>query len=227
MNGQSRNKLECIVFDFDGTLAELRLDFADMKRKIHRLASTYLPPLSASPTLRALELVALYAKELEKTNFAAAVEFHQRGLALIRGIELNAALNGRLFPFTRALLEDLRRRNIKMGIITRNCEKAVRIVFPDIMEYCSVLLTREHVRRVKPHPDHLLQAIVCMKVHPSVTLMVGDHPLDVETGQRAGTLTAGVSSGNSSLGDLSRSGAKWVADNCQELMYQLKEQGHI
>jgi len=227
MSGQRRNKLECIVFDFDGTLAELRLDFADMKSKIHLLGATYLPPIAAHPSLRALELVALYAKELERINLARAAEFSRRGHALIRGIELSAALNGRLFPFTRPLLEDLRRGGIKLCIITRNCEKAVRIVFPDILNLCHILLTRDHVLQVKPHPAHLLQAIRCVKVHPGSTLMVGDHPLDIETGRRAGTLTAGVSSGNSSAEDLSLSGAEWVADNCQELIHQLKEQGRI
>ena len=40
-----RMKIESLVFDFDGTLAELRLDFAEMKLRLNTLAESYLPQL--------------------------------------------------------------------------------------------------------------------------------------------------------------------------------------
>lgn len=224
-NGQHPRKLEAIVFDFDGTLAELHLDFADMKRRLRLLAEEFLghvPPNSALPALEWLE--ALLTK-LRETNEAGARQLDERANSLIRDIEVDAARRGSLFPFTRSILRELRDAGIKVAIITRNCEQAVRIVFPDLDQYCAGFLARDHVHRVKPDPDHLLQALEEIASPPETALMVGDHPLDVQTGHRSGILTAGVASGHASEADLVRSGADLTARNCLELIEILKIRG--
>ena len=48
-------KIECFVFDFDGTLAELRLDFAEMKLRLNSLAESYMAPTPPPPFLPVLE----------------------------------------------------------------------------------------------------------------------------------------------------------------------------
>ena len=133
-------------------------------------------------------------------------------------MEMEAANKGSLFPFTRSILTDLLQRNIKIAIITRNCERAVRLVFPDLDRFCGGFLAREHVPRIKPDPDHLLRALRQVEATPEAALMVGDHPIDIKTGQDAGVMTAGVWSGRASQEDLDKSGAKWTARNCLELI---------
>ena len=140
---------------------------------------------------------------------------------------MDAAHRGRLFPFTRSILTALRHRGIKIAIITRNCGAAVRHVFPDMDLYCQGFLAREDVPKVKPDPDHLLRALSKVVATPEAALMVGDHPIDIKTGLGAGVLTAGVSSGNATREDLSKSGARWIAGNCEELISVLAEQQFI
>ncbi len=222
MNGNEREKLKAVIFDFDGTLAELRLDFADMKHRLKVLAQEYFPEALQTPQMPALEWLESLAAGLHRRDEAAALEFEERAGSLIREIELEAAHRGSLFPFTRSILRELRQGKIKIAIITRNCEEAVRIVFPDLDQYCEGLLARDHVPRVKPDPDHLLRVLEEVAATPETALMVGDHPLDMQTGKRAGTLTAGVSSGNASESDLIRAGADLTARNCQELIRVLK-----
>jgi phosphoglycolate phosphatase len=220
-------RLESIVFDFDGTLAELKIDFYEMKHRIGRLAQSYLdsppPPLK----LPALEWLETLVASVRKDSPENAGEFERSAQSLIVDIELEAARRGALFPFTRQILRRLQDRMVKVAIITRNCEDAVRIVFPDMEDYCSCFLARNHVPRVKPHPDHLLRALQEVKAAPESSLMVGDHPLDIQTGVRAGTLTAGVWSGNASREDLIESGANWTARNCEELIAALGSEGFV
>lgn len=222
MNGNDRHKLKAVVFDFDGTLAELHLDFADMKRRLAALAQRYFREVLETPEMPALEWLETLATRLHPGNPSAALDLEEKAGCLIKEIELAAARRGALFPFTRSVLLELREKRIKVAVVTRNCEKAVRTVFPDIDRYCAGLLARDHVSRVKPDPDHLLQALEKMSATPESALMVGDHPLDVQTGKRAGTLTAGVWSGNASEKDLKRAGADLTAPDCRELMRKLK-----
>ena len=222
MNDQQVKKLKAIIFDFDGTLAELRLDFPEMKRQLGLLAQEYFSRGLQLPNVPALEwLEALHAR-LQQRNEAAAQEFETRAHALIQAIEIEAAHGGALFPFTRSLLRELQEEGIKVAIITRNCEAAVRMVFPDLEHYCAGFLARDHVHRVKPDPDHLLRALETIAASPESALMVGDHPLDMQTGKSAGILTAGVSSGNASEEDLVRAGATLTARNCEELIAALR-----
>lgn len=222
MDKKQPNKLGCIVFDFDGTLAELRLDFGEMKSRLGRLGRAYLDLEPAVPAVPALEWLEILVARVQKVDAAAALEFQDRAQRLIVDMEMEAARNGALFPFTRNLLEGLKEKKIKVAIITRNCEKAVRLVFPDLGSYCMGLLAREHVPRVKPDPDHLFRALQHVAAPPQTALMVGDHPLDIETGKRAGILTAGVWSGRASQQDLIQSGAHWTAQNCRELILALE-----
>jgi phosphoglycolate phosphatase len=225
LNGHQSVKLKAIIFDFDGTLAELRLDFAQMKRQLRILAQDYFPQLPETPNVPALEWLETLCFNLHQRDKAVALEFEERANSLITGIELEAAHRGSLFPFTRSILQELREDRIKVAIITRNCEAAVRIVFPDLDQYCAGFLARDHVHRVKPDPDHILRALEKIAAPPESALMVGDHPLDMQTGKRAGIMTAGVWSGYASQEDLVRAGANLTARNCRELILALKAQG--
>jgi phosphoglycolate phosphatase len=222
-----RTRLESIVFDFDGTLAELRIDFSQMKERLGLLAGDYLPFAPRPTLLPALEWIDELAADIHRTDGTAASEFQERASDLIVEMELEAACKGSLFPFTRGLLSGLLDKGVKIAVITRNCERAIRMVFPDVDEYCSTLLARDHVPRVKPDPDHLLRALACMAAPLETALVVGDHPLDIQTGKRAGILTAGVSSGRVSRVELARSGADWAASNCEELITILEKQDFI
>lgn len=220
-------KLKSIVFDFDGTLAELHIDFNEMKRRMAVLAREHIPVELNSSLPPVLEWMESLATGLGKADPQAAAGFRQRADALIVEMEVEAARRGRLFDYTRPILSNLRLKRIHVAIITRNCEKAVRIVFPDLDGYCGVFLARDHVPRVKPDPDHLFRALEKVVWEPPTTLMVGDHPLDIQTGKRAGVLTAGVSSGRASRDDLAGSGADWTAGNCEQLMLQLEREGWV
>jgi phosphoglycolate phosphatase len=221
-NGKPDRKLEMIVFDFDGTLAELHLDFGDMKRRLAELAGMYLRGVPCVPSVRALEWSELLAASIEAFNEAGAMEFRRKADELVVRMELDSAERGRLFSFTRPMLTELNERGIETAIITRNCEAAVRFVFRDMDRYCGTFLAREHVPRVKPDPDHLLRALNMAGADPAGALMVGDHPIDVETGKSAGVRTAGVWSGSAPESDLLSSGADWVAGDCGGLMEVLR-----
>lgn len=197
-----------------------------MRRKIETLALDYADAAELPPPTNVLEW--LEAAEIRiggNGGGSGLSEFRSRADRLIIDIEMDAARIGGLFSFTRAILGELARAGVRTAIITRNCEEAVRLVFPDIETYCGVLLARGHVPRVKPDPDHLLRALALVGTPPEFALMVGDHPIDIRTGKSAGAMTAGVFSGNASREDLVASGATYTAADCLELMVLLRAEG--
>jgi phosphoglycolate phosphatase len=89
------------------------------------------------------------------------------------------------------LLERLRESGIKIGIVTRNCRRAVDCSIERTGLFFDVLLTRDDVPCVKPHPDHVLRALESLDISPANAVTVGDHTLDVRCGKAAGTKTVG------------------------------------
>lgn len=226
--------LQALVFDFDGTLATLTLDFGEIRSRVVALAAGYLPQPPQADGQPVLEWVESLAQEIERgvkgsagrrNGAGAARQFQTRCAKMIQTMEVAAAAHGRLFPFTRLLLRELAKSGLGLAIITRNCRPALRAVFPDVAQYCDFLLTREDVTRVKPDPSHLLAALERLGCSPTRALMVGDHPLDIETGRRAGTLTAAVASGANNRAVLQAHGPDFLADDVSELMRELRAKG--
>jgi phosphoglycolate phosphatase len=130
---------------------------------------------------------------------------------------MRAAERGGLMPGTKKTLRLLKERGIKVGIITRNCEDAVRKVFPDIDEFCDVFISRDAVKRVKPHPDHLSAAIKILHVSAEESVMIGDHMIDILSGKQAGTKTIGVLTGRITRKEFEEIGADYILNNATEL----------
>lgn len=211
-----------VVFDFDGTLAELVIDFEEMRRRVAGVAAEFLLPAPMPGSRPVLEWIDTVRAEIDgRCGHDAGVHFYFQAHAAVTGMELEAALMGRLFQGTRPLLQQLRHAGARVGVITRNCEAAVRQVFPDINDCCQVFLPRESVRHVKPHPQHLLQALDMLQCAPDAAVMVGDHPMDIATAHNAGTLAAGVASGRVSMQTLEEAGAHAVAPDAPSLFAHL------
>jgi len=220
-------RFQALLFDFDGTLARLTIDFARLRRKITALAEPFLgeePEPSELPVLEWLDELACEIREFDED---LSREFHTRGRLVIQATELDAAREAELFPYTRPLLAGLRQSGVKTGILTRNSTAAVKTVFPDVLACCDAFLAREDVPNVKPHPDHALTLLECLGVRPEHALLVGDHPLDIETARRAGLHAAGVQSGHADHAALAAAAPDYLAQDCLALLGQLRTAGSL
>ncbi len=212
--------VRAVVFDFDGTLAVPTLDFGVMRRAVGKAMAAHADP-AGTPRPAGDGVDSPHRPPAGGAFSQGASALHAEAHAAIRRVEVEAAARGSLFPFTRPMLAALAAMGVPVAIVTRNCPEAVRAVFPDVDALCPCLLTRDDVPSVKPDPDHLLRALDGIGRAPGEALMVGDHPMDIVTGRRAGTLTAGVASGESPADALHAAGADMVADHCGDLMARL------
>jgi phosphoglycolate phosphatase len=210
--------IKAIVFDFDGTLARLNIDFSAMRSSIQSLMTEYRIPEAAAMDLHILEMIDAGGKYLTECRPSDAGIFRSRAHELVTGIEVEAAGRGALLDGTRAMLADLAARSVRTGVVTRNCRIAVLRVFPDISLHCQAFLTRDDTDRVKPHPDHLRSALRSLGVAPAAAVMVGDHPLDILLGRETGTYTIGVLTGHSGREELRSAHADLIIDKATDII---------
>jgi phosphoglycolate phosphatase len=185
--------LDAVIFDLDGTLVQLTIDFWQMRTRVYELATRYGVEVDEQRRqLLALEFIADVTAELGRRSSQQAASFEAGANAAIEAIELEAAQRADLFPGVPELLTWLREQGLKLGIITRNCRAATGAVLESLGPLVDIVLTRNDVPVVKPDPLHLRRALEALGVRGERSLMVGDHPLDVVTGQAVGAFTAGV-----------------------------------
>lgn len=214
-------KLDAIVFDFDGTLALLNIDFKEMRSDILGLASSYGIPEDGTERLFVLEMIAEMRQRIGRKTPGQEAIFSERALKRVTERELAGAVNSNLFPDVKEMLVELRRRGIKTGILTRNCLEAVTVIFPDIRDYSDAVVTRNDTARVKPHPDHIRTVLRILNVEPSQCAMVGDHPMDIRVGKEVGALAVGVLTGYSGIADLRGAGADLILDRAADITSRL------
>jgi phosphoglycolate phosphatase len=218
MTRSSLDGARAVVFDFDGTLAELNIDFPAIYVRLFELADRFGVDRTKVSERYLIELIDQMTTQLAD---GAAAEFYAAATKLVVDEEVVSAERASLFAGTRELLESLRGRGLRVGIVTRNCEAAVKTVFPDVEREVDCFLPRERAGRVKPHPEHLARTLACLGTDPAASLMVGDHPIDIESAKTAGMIPVGVTTGKITKDELVSAGAVIVLARATELVEYL------
>ena len=201
-----------VLFDFDGTLVP-NLDLTDMRRQIAAMAKAAGVPDSVYDSLYIVEIIEASQAWLsdQDTALASSAEAyaaasHQR----INDIEMQAASNTAPFTAVRPVLNQLRDKGYRLGIVTRNCRAAVLTMFPDMDEYVDCLHARDDVVHLKPNPRHLQDNLDALGAEAASSVMVGDGALDMQAGQALGMRCVGVLTGSNDTQALTDAGATEV-----------------
>lgn len=201
-----------VLFDFDGTLVP-NLDLTDMRRQIAAMAKAAGVPDSVYDGLYIVEIIEASQAWLSNQDTALAnsaeayaAASHQR----INDIEMQAASNTAPFTAVRPVLNQLRDKGYRLGIVTRNCRAAVLTMFPDMDEYVDCLHARDDVVHLKPDPRHLQDNLDALGAEAASSVMVGDGALDMQAGQALGMRCVGVLTGSNDTHALTDAGATEV-----------------
>ncbi len=116
------------------------------------------------------------------------------------------AVYTKLFPETLEMLEQLKKRRIKLGIVTSKGKPGTlrTTAFTGLDRIMDVIVTAHDVTRHKPDPEPLLKALKHLDIKPFRSLYVGDSRFDILTGRNAGARTLGVTWGLGSRAELER-----------------------
>lgn len=182
---------KAVIFDFDGTLAETNIDFGEMRRRIYALIQRWsLWEEDMGENRYVLEVIEAARAKLSDGMRQSA--FAAEAAQVLVDVEMETCAHAAPYAGVPEALERLRREGLQLGIVTRNCRACVEHLLERYALPHDVLLTRDDVELVKPHPAHLLAALETLQVAPAQAIMVGDHRSDIECGVAAGCLAVGV-----------------------------------
>lgn len=214
--------VEAILFDLDGTLVETDNRWARQMGQRLAFLRRLNPRLDTDRLGRdlvmALEGPSNYAvSALERLGMEGAI----RGVADYVRRSKGVAVRGAsvLVAGTRDLLAFLDGRFGLAVVTTRARPEALSFLSQQGLEpYFPVVVTRQDVWQMKPHPAPVRRAAALLRVPPSCCVMVGDTTMDVRAARRAGAIAVGVLSGYATREELERAGAHLILGRAVELL---------
>jgi phosphoglycolate phosphatase len=208
--------IKAFIFDFDGTLAKVTLDKQQAKESIIKIAGKYIDPDLAQRLEQLYVAETVYA--LEKHCGASAEVFRREAFQALADLEIAGSEGKHVFLYTKRVLAELRRRGMKLGILSRSCHAALTLAFPDVADYVDAVVTRDDARYVKPHPAHIARVLSLLDVHPSEAVYAGDQASDIETGKMANVITIGVLTGSETKETLEAAKAAYVIADIRRIL---------
>ncbi|MEK6891752.1 MAG: HAD family hydrolase [Nanoarchaeota archaeon] len=179
-------EVKAVLFDMDGVL-------------IDSIDAWYFV---INDTLKHFGLEPISRAKFEK-RFGASIENDVKTLYIgksIREVEKIYNLEFRkrkqhvkLFPQSKLVLENLRHKKLKIGLLTNSTDKITFSILNHfkLKKYFDVILTMNDVKRRKPAPDMVLKACRKLKVKPKNAILIGDTQNDMLAGKKAGCVTVG------------------------------------
>ena len=191
-----------VLFDLDGTLVETHIDFPAMTNLTEALARE----AGASPEVTEgkdiLGMVDAAVDDLTARG-GDGPEWRRQVFGELERLEVEGCAHPVLLPGTQELLAALTANGVKVGVVTRNCRRVAVGLLARFALPHHLLLSRNDVVKSKPNPEHLWDALRLLNARPDEALMVGDHWMDVQAGERAGLAAT--------LGVLGKNNADWFA----------------
>jgi len=212
-------KLQAIVFDLDGTLADTASDIREAL--VRALATEGLPPVDLASVrlmigggprllvIRAMDRLGIAEDDDRVSRMTGA--FHAEYIAQQNKLS-------RLFEGVVDGLDRMKSAGIKLGLCSNKPDDLCRMLVDSfgLVEQFDVVLGSGTGLPRKPDPAPLLEVIEKLSATPGTALYVGDSETDVRTARAAGVRVVLVSYGYT-VRHASQLGADAVVDSIAEL----------
>jgi phosphoglycolate phosphatase len=206
-----------IIFDFDGTLADTRELIIRTNQEAMK-AMNY--PVRDEEAIR--KTIGLPLAEGIRTLFPelpeeALPEWCTTYRRIFDGLKTRYVPV--LFPEVKETLEWLYAKGYVLTVASSRHSSSLNAFLQDlgIAPCFRYVLGADNVAKAKPDPEPVLQTLRDMGYPAEEALVVGDMPVDILMGARAGAKTVGVTYGNSNREELQAAGATYVLDGFSEI----------
>lgn len=215
-----------ILFDLDGTLVQTNDHWleamAGKLAPIRRLFPQLDPDLLARRLLMCIETPVNYFLSILE-HLGLGTGFFGLTNRLRRSKGLATREDRALIEGTEGLLTALS-DDYRLAIVTtRGRPEAHALLRQTALDrFFDVVVTRQDILRMKPHPEPVRKAAAHLGLAPQHCLMIGDTGMDIRSAKRAGAYAVGVLSGVGARTELERAGANLILGRASELLDHLQ-----
>lgn len=217
------NPLEAVVFDLDDTLILSTVDFAKFKRLvIERIVKHGDDGRLYSPNETIVSILGRYEQRMRARRIPER-EIKARLAELDRimdAVELEKVSDTVAIDGSVPLLQLLRQKGVKIGILTRGCDEYARKALSKtgLLSFVDGLECRNSETRAKPDPQAYLNLVSTLGARVGNTIFIGDHPIDAQCAKNAGVMFLAVETGDVPRDLLQEAGSAEVFKDVGEMV---------
>jgi HAD superfamily hydrolase (TIGR01549 family) len=188
-------KVKAIVVDMDGTITKFNLNFMKARRQALEILEEM--NLRTSEMNEQISLYIILASLKEKLDPETYASVRSKFYTLLEEMELKSARHVTLYPGARETLLSIRRRSIKMGIVTNNGHAGTELTFKrlKLQGIFDAIVTRDDCEDMKPSPNPVLKIMAELGAKPEEGILVGDGLMDIMAAKAAGLSSVAVTTG--------------------------------
>ena len=173
-----------IIFDFDGTIARLDVDWAAVRQRVQREVLDG----------HGLDGSHLFIRVLGRLREVVGEEAFLKAVGILADAEMEAGCQA--IPDGMRWFQHAAERGKPVGIFSLNSRRVIEkfLVDEKVLPAEVRIVGFADVRRHKPNPEGLHRLLRDQGAEPGEALFIGDRPDDMEAGRRAGMRTIHVTS---------------------------------
>ncbi len=176
------HRYDTILFDFDGTVMDTNhviiqswqhtfRTLRNQEQDVEKIIRTFGEPLETTvkhlfPDVPVQDVVEIY-RNYHRDNFGELID---------------------VFPGIRELLQELKARDYKTGLVTSRLRQTTMqgLEKYELASYFDVIITADDTSKHKPDPEPINIALERLKSAPEQSMMLGDTMFDIRCAKNAG-----------------------------------------
>jgi phosphoglycolate phosphatase len=197
-----------VIFDFDNTLIDSRIRFADLRSALIDLWASR----AALPAPRE-DLMRLPLRDIVDRAVAAAPELAEPAWTMIEAYEAEGLAGAVAIPHARAVLDALAARGARLALLTNNARPATTANLErlGLASSLDLVITRDETAALKPHPSGI--NVILERLGPvAAAYLVGDSWIDGLAAAEAGIRFIGFGARRAEVEARGVRPWAWVAD---------------
>ncbi|MFD1541490.1 HAD family hydrolase [Nonomuraea guangzhouensis] len=196
LGASSREALQAVLFDMDGTLVDTEGFWWEAATSVARSLGVELSPADTPDVLgRAAEDVAAHLLSTAEPP-AATLPDTARQLIDAFAARITEQPGGvPLIPGALDLLGELHLEGIPTALVSASPRSIVQLVLPRLDHHFALIVTADDTPRGKPHPDPYLKAANRLGVDPRRCVAIEDSPTGIAAATAAGCRVMAIDTG--------------------------------
>jgi len=188
-------KIECILFDLDGTVADTSVDMCNALNTV--LLQNKFKTVDCNELKTHISRGALGVIEYASTVNQRSIDSSLLRAEFLQEYSNNCFIHTKMIKNMNSLIDHAISKKISCGIVTNKHSKFVKKILTGLLLDTKIdcLITGDMVSEPKPSSEGLLEASRLTGVEPAKCIYVGDDERDIIAGRNAGMYTVAADFG--------------------------------
>jgi HAD superfamily hydrolase (TIGR01509 family) len=201
----------------DGTITRFNIDYVELRRAA--LAELDNMNLRTPEMTEQLYLYLILQKVRTTVEKQTYEKLRERLYGRLEDIEVKAAQKVILYPGVEETLNELRSRQIKLGLVTNNGRAGTNLTLDrfKIRTLFDAIVTRDDCSEMKPDAAPVRQVLAELNAQVEEAILVGDGVMDIIAAKAAGLRSVAVATGPTDMQRLLQTEPDYVLGSINDL----------